>query len=213
MKRYILALCLVLVACSSPDKDLADENDIKPDRDFQSAQPEIDSKRVIYGAVDAPVTIVEYGDFQCPACSLGAKSLKTAMEKHPGKVRFIFKHIPLAHFPYSKSAAQAFEILRAKDPKKAYALYESIYEFPGKLKTKEDLDKILKDFKVNQKTLDKSARAVGYAATVEKDRREFVAFGFRGTPVFIVNGEVLEGAPQPEALERAIQDSLAKGED
>lgn len=207
VKAGILTMLLFLAACGSAEKELTDETDVKPDVDFQAAQPEIDPKRVVHGPVDAPITVVEYGDFQCPACAVGYKSLKSALEKNPGKVRFIFKHIPLDYHPQSKPAAQAFEILRAKDAKKAYAFYEAAYEAPGKIKTKEDLDQLLKTFKVNAKTLEKSARAVGFAGTVEKDRREFVSFGFRGTPVFIVNGQVLEGAPSESDLLQAFEAS------
>lgn len=202
--KLFLTMALLLAGCSSsPKNELVDTADTAP-----ILHPEIDPKRVVYGNVEAPVTILEYGDFQCPACAVGAQSLKLALAKNPGKIRFIFKHLPLPYHPQARPAAQAFEVLRAKDPAQAYAFYETVYAEAGLLNSKTQFEKILKKFKLTPKSLAAEFAKLNLTKQFEEDKAEFIAFGFRGTPVFVVNGQAVTGAPSEQEFDQLIQKAL-----
>ncbi len=194
MKKMILILGLFAAGCSTAPK--------------HEGVSDLEAKRVIRGSANAKVTIIEYGDFQCPACAFGATSLKASLAKYTDQVRFIYKHLPLPYHPQARPAAHAFEVLRARDPAKAYEFYEMAYAKPGLLNSKSELEKILKKFDLTLQTVDTEFMKLNLDKMFEEDRAEFIGFGFRGTPVFIVNGQPLEGAPSVSDFDQVISETL-----
>lgn len=193
------------LACSSEPK--------QQEADFESEEvvrknPVVEPSRILLGNASAPVTVIEFGDFQCPACAVGAAAVKAVHAKHPDKIKFIYKHLPLDYHAQARPAAQAFEVLLAKDVAQAYEFYSLAFETPGKIKTQKDLEALLKKFKLTNKAVQAAVKKLKITETLAKDRREFIEFGFRGTPVFMINGQVLEGAPSPEDLEKVVLSNL-----
>lgn len=201
----VLLGLLSFLGCSSEPKQQG--------ADFESEEivrknPVFEPSRILLGNASAPVTVIEFGDFQCPACAVGAAAVKAVHAKHPDKIKFIYKHLPLDYHSQARPAAQAFEVLLAKDVAQAYEFYSLAFETPGKIKTQKDLDGLLKKFKLTAKSVQASVKKLKITETLAKDRREFIEFGFRGTPVFLINGQVLEGAPSPEDLEKVVLSNL-----
>ena len=85
------------------------------------------------GPKDAPITIVEYSDFQCPYCSQGYKNLEELRKKYGTKLRVVFKNFPLNFHPLAMPAAQWFEALAIQSPEKAWAFHDALFENQSKM--------------------------------------------------------------------------------
>jgi protein-disulfide isomerase len=140
------------------------------------------------GPAHAQITVVEYGDFECPSCKVAATTPTLLMEKFPNKVRFLFRHFPLveAH-PHAFLAAEAAEAAAAQG--KFWPMYDSLFRNQGHLKDK-DLQRYAGELGLDM------AR---YVAEMDdhiylQKVREHIDGGhrshIRATPTFFVNGVV-----------------------
>jgi len=130
-------------------------------------KPEIGAGARTRGNANAPVTIVEYSDFQCPYCTQGYKNLEELRRIHGDKLRVVFKNFPLNFHPMAMPAAQWFEALYLQSPDKAWSFHDALFENQSKLSedyfkllTKDlglDVAKAAKDAKSDKKTGDKVA--------------------------------------------------------
>ncbi len=176
-------------------------------------KPEIDEKRALSGPVGAPITIVEYSDFQCGYCGRGFNTLKTLMEKeYKGKIRLMYKHLPVTGAPMSLPAAEVFEAIAMIDKYKAYAFHDKIFEDQGALRKggPEYLKKIVKGImgkdtaKVFANTKNDEVQA-----RLAADRKEAQKYKINGTPAFVVNGVFLKGAYPVEKFKEIIDRHLS----
>ena len=169
------------------------------------------TNRVTFGDVKAPVTIVEYSDFQCPYCARASKTMKDLIKKYDGKVKVVYKHFPLGFHPLAKPAAVYFEAIAKVDQKKAKKFHDMIFDnFQdyARLKDKKQIDKKLQalvkktgaDLSQVEKVLEQAE------AQVEKDRKEAESLQVRGTPTFFINGV----KPGPDGFEPIIEHFLKK---
>ena len=163
------------------------------------------------GSDDAKVKIVEFGDFQCPACRAAAEPLKTAYENNKENVQLIYRHIPLSIHPNADEAALAseaaafqgkfwemYDILYAQqdswanlqDPKNQFEVYAQALGL--------DLDKYKSDY---------SSSAA--KDNVKRDEEASVAAGVNSTPTFFVNGEKITGALNIDQWQEIIDEKLA----
>jgi protein-disulfide isomerase len=169
--------------------------------------PEITPERVLFGKKEDPITIVEYADFQCPACGMAHNSLTEFKEKHKGEIRFVFKNMPLDFHRMAYSSALYFEAIRLQDQKKALKFHDTLFENQQKL-SEDYLKKTASEVGADMTRLAKDIKSRAVSKVVREDMAEFQKFGFTGTPVIIVNGVALEGAQPLEELERVA--SLTK---
>lgn len=172
------------------------------------------------GNPEAPVTIVEYSDFQCPFCARGFETMEQVLEKYPQDVKFVFKHFPLDSIhPWARPAAIASECAGEQNPEAFWALHDAYFENQGALnagnviaKSKEFLaDSGIDLAQWETCSTDSSSEAYkAAAAAVQADLETGQKMGVSGTPGFFVNGEFLNGAQPLTAFEPLIQ--AAKGE-
>lgn len=175
------------------------------EKDIQTPrQPALSKARLLYGKEDAPITIVEYADFQCPYCSVAYKNLKKFAEKNPGKVRFYYKNMPLNIHDMADSSAVYFEALRLQGDEKARKFYEFVFENQRDLKNEEFLKTAAKKAGANMPKLEKDIKSEAIRKLINEDIAEFEKFGFSGTPAMIVNGVALSGAQPLEEIERIV---------
>jgi thiol-disulfide isomerase/thioredoxin len=80
----------------------------------------IRSDESIRGVKEAPITLVEYSDFECPFCSRGYETVQALMKKYEGKIRFVYKHLPLSFHDKAMISAQYYVAIRLQDEKKAF---------------------------------------------------------------------------------------------
>ncbi|MBX3017920.1 MAG: thioredoxin domain-containing protein [Bdellovibrionaceae bacterium] len=165
-------------------------------------RPLLQAERTLVGVPGAEIVVVEWGDFQCPACAVGYQNFKSFKERYKDEMQFIFKHMPLDFHPMAKDAALAFELIRMDSREKAMKFYEECFAEPGAMNSEKDLEAIVKKVGYDWKTLKKSKRVPEAQKIIQADIEEFTKFGFNGTPSFIMNGVALPGAQPPTMFDK-----------
>lgn len=173
---------------------------------------EIRSDESFRGPKDAPITLIEYSDFECPFCSRGFNTVMELMEKYEGKIRFVYKHLPLSFHPQAMPAAQYFEAIRLQDEEKAWQFHDRIYKEQRKLQNGESfLKSVAKDLKVDMKKLEKDVNSEAVKKRIEADMEEAAKFGFQGTPGFLLNGIPVKGAYPTSHFVSLIEELQKRG--
>jgi protein-disulfide isomerase len=159
------------------------------------------------GPADAPVTIIEYTDFQCPYCARGAETLRRVREMYPQKVRVVFKNLPLKMHAQAEPAARAALAAHRQGKfweyhdllfQKASGLHDGIYA------------ELAADLDLNVEQFQKDMASVEVAALVRADQDQAGKLGLNGTPRFLVNGVQIRGAYPPEYFAQVIDRLLAE---
>lgn len=173
---------------------------------------EIRSDESIRGAKDAALTLIEYSDFQCPFCSRGAKTVHALLKKYDGKIRLIFKHLPLDFHPQAMITAQYYEAIRLQNEAKAFAFHDEIFENQKDLSGGKDyLDKVAKKLGVDMKKLAADVPSEKVAKRIEQDKAEAAKFAMQGTPGFLLNGVPVRGAFPIEHFESIVAELKKRG--
>ena len=166
-------------------------------------KPEIGANARVRGGANAPITIVEYSDYQCPYCSQGYNNIEQLRKKHGDQLRVVFKNLPLNFHPLAMPAAQWFEALALQSPEKAWVFHDTLFEHQDKLG--EDYYKLLtKDLGLDIAKAAKDAKGETVKNKIEADMQEAKQFGFSGTPGYLINGVPLRGAYPVAAFEEII---------
>lgn len=171
-------------------------------------KPDLGANVRARGNAKAPITIVEYSDFQCPYCNQGFKNIEQLRKIHGDQLRVVFKNFPLNFHPMAMPAAQWFEALALQSPEKAWTFHDTLFENQNKLG--EEYFKLLtKDLGLDVAKAAKDAKSDAVKAKIEADIKEAKGFGIEGTPAYLINGVPLRGAyPVPE-FEKIISKILA----
>ena len=166
-------------------------------------KPEMADSRVYFGKKNAPITIVEYSDFQCGYCAKSVPTVKKVLKEYPDQVRVLYKHKPL--FPGSARAAEYYEAIGMQDSKKAREFHDMVFERKSEIKNGDKfLKELAKKLKVDMNKLEKDLSLVG--DIVEADKKEAEKFGFSGTPGFLVGGVSVPGALPFSEFKKIIED-------
>jgi len=154
------------------------------------------------GAEHARVTLVEYGDFECPSCRVAAPTPGLLLERFTGKLRFVFRHFPLeeAH-PHALLAAEAAEAAAAQDA--FWAMHDLLFEHQAHLKAPDlkryaaqvNLDLVRYVAEMNDHIYLQKVRE-----QIDGGRRSHL----RATPTFFVNGAVVDVSYGLESLHAAV---------
>ena len=173
---------------------------------------EIRSDESFRGNKDAPITLIEYSDFECPFCSRGFSTVMELMEKYKGKIRFAYKHLPLSFHPQAMIASQYYEAIRLQSEEKAWEFHDAIYKDQRKLQNGEKfLKEIAQKLKVDMKKLATDKDSEKVTKRIEADIAEAGKFGFQGTPGFLLNGIPVKGAYPTAHFDTLIQELKARG--
>jgi len=160
----------------------------------------------IKGNPQAPITIIEFSDFQCPFCSRANPALKEVMEKYPGKVKIAFKHYPLPFHKDAMLAAQAAEA--AKMQGKFFEMHDKLFENQKEL-GREKLIDYAKQIGLDVSKFEKDMDSDAAKKQVEQDMKDAQKAGVDGTPSFFVNTKRLVGALPFEKFKTIIDEQLA----
>lgn len=177
-------------------------------------KPNVSAERVVFGNKDAPVTIVEYSDFECPYCSRGFETIQQVKKHYGDKVRVIYKHLPLSFHPQAMPSARYFEAVARQNPEKAERFHDVIFSNQQRL-TKEGesfLRETAKSLGLNLKTIDKDLKDKDLMKNIDADILEAGQFQITGTPGFIINGVSLRGAYPFNNFKSIIDQHLAAGQ-
>lgn len=160
------------------------------------------------GNEDALITLVEYGDYQCPYCAAAHPIVKQLQKQFGEQLFLVFRNFPLVEIhPHAKIAAEAAQFAGQND--RFWEMHDLIYEnqeslsLPFLLKHGERLDLSIIDMKI---ALDKKI----YETKINSDFLGGVRSGVNGTPTFFINGQRYNGTYELEELAAAIESVLIK---
>ena len=169
--------------------------------------PVDDERDHIRGPEKAPVTVVEYGDFECPYCGLAEPSVRELLRDF-GDVRYVWRHLPLTDVhPHAQLAAEATEAAAKQGA--FWELHDLLLEHQGAL-TVRDLIGYATSLGLDTERFTAHLRKHAGAARVAEDTDSADLSGVSGTPTFFVNGMRHYGAYDIESLSKAVKLALAR---
>ncbi len=177
-------------------------------------KPELGGDRAFTGTDGAPITIIEYSDFQCPYCKRGHETMSAVLEKYAGKVKIIFKNMPIERIhPLARPGADMYEAIALQDKAKATKFKDYVFDNQDQLNKQgpKFYEEVAKKVGANVAKAKKDAAGEEVKKRVEADKAEGEKFGFTGTPGYLVNGVSLKGAYPIEEFQKIIDKMLAKG--
>jgi predicted DsbA family dithiol-disulfide isomerase len=154
---------------------------------------------------DAPITLVEYSDFQCPYCSRVQTTVDEIMRRYPGQVRHVFKHLPLPMHKEAEFAAQAS--LCAEDQGKFWDFHKWLFANPRRI-NRDTVVTRAETLKMDVPAFESCLETQRHAQDVRRDMTEANSFGINGTPGFLVNGRALNGARPLDDFIKVIEEEL-----
>lgn len=168
--------------------------------------------RPTLGPDDAPVTIIEFGDLECPFCARAFSEIETVVNTtHKGKVRLIFKHFPLSIHPWALQGAIAAECVRRQNPKAFWSFVSDIYRDQGAINPqnlRQHVSSYVEKLGLDQQALNACIMAPAAEAQVTQDRDDGNAIGVNSTPTFLVNGIELVGLPSDKTFDYVVNSEL-----
>ncbi|MCB9527313.1 MAG: thioredoxin domain-containing protein [Myxococcales bacterium] len=162
-----------------------------------------------YGPADAPVTIVEFSEFQCPFCKRVGPTIDQIKKDYPGKVRIVFKHNPLSFHADAPYAAKAS--LAAGKQGKFWEMHDKLFENQREIKP-ENIEKYAQEIGLDMARFKADVDSPEIAKMIEEDQKLAEKVGARGTPNFLINGEQLSGAQPIDRFKAVIDKQLAEAE-
>jgi protein-disulfide isomerase len=160
------------------------------------------------GSKDAPVTIVEFTDFQCPFCEKTQGTLKELRTKYGDKIRIVHMDFPLPFHAHALDAAKAARC--ANEQGKFWEYRDSLFANQSKL-APADLKTTAKTLKLDGGKFDTCFDSTKYDGLIKADQAAGQKVGVDGTPAFFIDGRPLTGAqPTPKFIE-IIDDEIASG--
>lgn len=169
------------------------------------------SAQAIRGNHLAPITIIEYVDFQCPDCVQAKKLVDQVLTKYDGKVQLKLKHYPHDTHPFAMSAAQVFEALSRQDEEKAWKFYDlTMAEQPVLKQGHNGLQYLVDKLNLSKSEKDQLNRDLADSTieqSIKNDMEEENKLGFHNTPAFFINGTHLTNPTSLDDFSQLI-DSL-----
>ncbi|MEU7826988.1 DsbA family protein [Catellatospora sp. NPDC049133] len=157
----------------------------------------VDLDRHVYGAADAPMTLVEYGDFECPYCGAAAPVLRRLIDESDGVVRLVYRHFPLfTVHPFALTAALAAEA----SGDRFWEMHDLLFAHQSRL-ADPDLENYAQMLDLDSVT---GEAAQPYRPAVETDYRSGVTAGVRGTPTLFADGNLYQGKVELAALRSSL---------
>jgi protein-disulfide isomerase len=137
------------------------------------------------GPDGAPILIVEFADFECPACAAARPVVEDVFEHHPGQIRLVFKHFPLGMHPNAEKAARASVAAQKQD--KFWELYGLMFENQTAL-SPENVEKLAEKAGLDLARFRQDRDSEAVADTVARDRKQGEALDLDSTPTLFING-------------------------
>jgi protein-disulfide isomerase len=169
-------------------------------------KPPVGANDHVQGSAKAPVTLVEYGDYECPYCGEAYSVVKALQERLGDQMRFVFRNFPLAQaHPHAEHAAEAAEAAAAQG--KFWEMHDMLYENQDALED-EDLVRYARALHLDVPRFVKEMEAGTYTERVREDFRSGVRSGVNGTPSFFINGARHDGGYDLASLLAAIEEAV-----
>ena len=158
------------------------------------------------GSATAPVTLVEYGDYECPYCGQAYPIVKAVQKTLGPRLRFVFRNFPLSEMHSNASnAAEAAEAAGAQG--KFWEMHDTLFEHQNALRTR-DLVAHAASLGLDSDRIAVELKSHAHAERVREDFMSGVRSGVNGTPTFFVNGERHDGPWNHEGLVAAVEAAI-----
>lgn len=142
------------------------------------------------GPSAAPVTVVEWADFECPFCKRAAPIIEGMVDRFPGKVRFYFKVFPLSIHPHAEAASKA--AFAAMNQDKFWEMHHKLFEKAPALENA-DLERYAKEIGLDLTKFKADLESPAVAARIARDKKQADQVGLQGTPLIFINGREFTG--------------------
>jgi protein-disulfide isomerase len=159
-----------------------------------------------HGSKTAPVTLVEFADYECPYCQRVAPDVKKIEADYGGKLAVSYKDFPLPMHPHAEKAAEAVRC--AGKQGKFWEMHDEVFH-----SHELDIDQLkaqARALSLDGAQFDKCLDSGETAAAVQQDRQEGVKLGLTGTPSFFINGHFISGSLDYATLHRLIDQQLTQ---
>ena len=156
------------------------------------------------GLTDAPVTLVEYADYECPYCQQGQPDLARVEAEYKGKLNFAYKDVPLPMHPHAQKAAEAAHCAEAQG--KFWEYHDQL--FASKQLEIPQLKEQARKLQLNGEAFDKCLDSGEKADMVKKQLEEGQNLGLQGTPSFLINGRFFSGNLSYQELRSIVEEEL-----
>ncbi len=167
---------------------------------------------VVQGAKDAPVTVVEYSDLQCPFCGRAHKTVEELVKANEGKVKWVWKHFPLSTIhKWAEDAAVASECVLQQNGEAFWKFADYVFENQKNINNS-NLEQKIGEFAqqngLKEKKIKSCMKDKGVREKVQADAKEGGEVGVSSTPTFFVNGRKLSGAKSLEEFQSMVNEEL-----
>lgn len=156
----------------------------------------------VQGPASAPVTLVEYGDFECPLCGQAFSAVKLIQQRFGDQLRFAYRHFPLKVHPNAHRAAEAAEAADAQG--KFWEMHDLLFRYQLHLDPP-NLQRYAAELELDLGKFEVALNDGVYAPQVQTDIASGVRSRVKGTPGFFVNGAVVDTSFGLERLMRAVE--------
>ena len=175
-------------------------------RKFELAVP-VSAVDHALGASHAPVTVVEYGDFECPNCKQAAPAVKLLLKRFAGRVRLAFRHFPLEEVhPHALHAALAAEAAGAQT--KFWEMHDLLFDNQQHLKLKQ-LHGYAQKLELDMTRYDGDMAREAYLQRIREQIESGRRSGVRATPAFFVNGKIQDVSFGLQSLAHGVEAAVS----
>jgi protein-disulfide isomerase len=178
---------------------------------FVTLEPEreaVDGSGPERGPAVAPITIVEFSDFQCPFCARFEPVLKAVMAKYPDKIRLVYRHLPLVQIhPYAEKAAEA--AICAGDQGRFWEFHDLMFQDQSSLGV-DALKGKAKTLALNVTAFNQCLDSGNAVEVLKRDQQTAEQLALSTTPTSFVNGRIFQGVMTEERLSSVIEEELRR---
>jgi len=165
--------------------------------------PSVTAEDHVRGLAGATVTVLEYGDYECPYCRGAARDVHLLLDHYPETVQFVFRNFPIPQLhPHAELAAEAAEAAASQGM--FWEMYELLLQTSSHLDT-DSLMSYARLLGLDVARFRSDLASHAYAAKIERDVQEGIRNGVNATPKFYVNGERIDGKLPLEGLVDAVR--------
>jgi len=173
---------------------------------IQPPRADVKAEGPSLGNANAPVTIVEFSDFECPFCGHVVETLKKIESTYGDKVRVVFRDYPLVIHRTAKRAAEASHC--AEDQGKFWEMHDKLFSKGGPIQDA-DIYRYAQQIKLDHDQFDQCLTSGKFKDAYKTSQDEGTRVGVQSTPTFFINGRLIVGAASYDAFARVIDDELS----
>jgi protein-disulfide isomerase len=166
----------------------------------------------VMGPESAPITIIEFADFECPYCARAYNEIETLVNTtYKDRVRLLWKNFPLPAHTWAQQGAIAAECARQQNPKALWTFAESFYRDQGDITAqnlRQHIDQYASAAGLDAKALNACVLSDAAEKRVDQDRTEGEAIHINSTPTFLINGVMVVGLPTSNIFDFVITSQL-----